>query len=52
MKRTQDKPTVVDKSKFDAILSKVIHAKPVPRTSIKATGRRGPKTPILSKQLQ
>jgi len=39
----------VDKVKFDALLKRVIAAKPVPRTSIKATGKRGPKTPILAK---
>ncbi len=39
----------VKKTKFDTILLKVLRAKPVPRTSIKATGKRGPKTPILRK---
>jgi hypothetical protein len=39
----------VDKTKFDALLKKVIDSKPVPRTSIKAEGKRGPKNPILSK---
>ena len=39
----------VEKEKFDSILSKLIKAKPVPRTSVKATGKRGPKTPILIK---
>jgi hypothetical protein len=43
------KKVFVEKSKFDAALSRLIHAKPVPRTSIKATGKRGAKTPILSK---
>jgi hypothetical protein len=37
----------VDKPKFDTLLGKVDHTKPVPRTSIKATGRRDPKTPKL-----
>jgi len=38
----------VEKGKFDAVLSRVLHAKPVPRTSIKASSKRSPK-PILSK---
>jgi hypothetical protein len=38
----------VDKKKFDAILGKLLKAKPVPRTSIKATSKRSPK-PILAK---
>jgi hypothetical protein len=39
----------VQKEKFDALLSNVLKTKPVPRTSIKATRKRGPKTPILQK---
>jgi hypothetical protein len=42
------KKLFVEKSKFDAALSRLIHAKPVPRTSIKASSKRSPK-PILSK---
>jgi hypothetical protein len=38
----------VEKAKFDAALTKLIHAKPVPRTSIKATGKRGSMKPIIS----
>ncbi|HYB62078.1 MAG TPA: hypothetical protein VEH50_11450 [Methylomirabilota bacterium] len=33
--------------KFNAAFSKVMHAKPVPRTSVKATGRRAPRRPTL-----
>lgn len=40
--------TKVRKDKFDAVLINLIKAKPVPRTSIKATSKRSPK-PILSK---
>jgi hypothetical protein len=40
---------VVEKKKFDGILGHLLHAKPVPRNSIKAIGKRGPKTPILAK---
>ena len=43
------KRVVVEKDKFDAALSKLLNAKPVPRTSIKSTGRRGSKKPILAK---
>jgi len=32
----------INKAKFDAELKKVISARPVPRTSVKATGKRGP----------
>jgi len=39
----------VDKGKFDAVLSKLIKAKPEPRKKIKTQGRRGPKKPILRK---
>jgi hypothetical protein len=42
------KRIVVEKEKVDAALSRLIHAKPVPRTSIKATSKRSPK-PILSR---
>lgn len=44
------KKLLVEKSKFDAMLSRVVQANPVPRTSIKATGKRGSKSPILAKQ--
>ncbi len=39
----------VSKDKFDAVLGKLLKTKPVPRTSIKAAGKRGSKKPILSK---
>jgi len=42
------KKLVVEKEKFDAVLTKLIHTKPVPRTSIKASSKRSPK-PILSR---
>jgi hypothetical protein len=38
----------VEKQKFDAVLGKLLKAKPVPRTSIKASSKRSPK-PILRK---
>jgi hypothetical protein len=40
----------VEKEKFDALLSKLIKAKPEPRGKIKTTGKHGSKKPILSKQ--
>jgi hypothetical protein len=39
----------VEKEKFDSLLGKLLKAKPEPRKKIKTPGRRGPKTPILSK---
>jgi hypothetical protein len=39
----------VSKDKFDAALDKLLKAKPEPRKKIKTTGRRGSKSPILSK---
>jgi hypothetical protein len=39
----------VEKPKFDTLLGKVPHTKPEPRKAIKTPGRKGPKTPILSK---
>jgi hypothetical protein len=40
----------VRKDKFDAVLGKLLKARPVPRTSIKASSRRGSKKPILAKR--
>ena len=37
----------VEKKKFDALFTKLIHAKPEPRAKIKARGKREPKTAIL-----
>jgi hypothetical protein len=39
----------VEKEKFDLLLGKLLKAKPEPRKKIKTQGRRGPKTPILTK---
>ena len=39
----------VEKEKFDAVLGKMLKAKPEPRQKIKTEGRKGPKTPILAK---
>jgi hypothetical protein len=39
----------VEKQKFDKALTKMLRAKPKPRKKIKTQGRRGSKTPILSK---
>jgi hypothetical protein len=40
----------VEKAKFDSLLGKLLGAKPEPRKKIKTKGRKGPKTPILSRQ--
>jgi hypothetical protein len=39
----------VEKKKFDSLLEKLLKAKPEPRKNIKTQGKRGPKTPILSR---
>jgi len=39
----------VQKEKFDAVLTKLLKAKPEPRKKIKAQGRKGSKAPILAK---
>jgi hypothetical protein len=39
----------VNKEKFDNALIKLLKAKPEPRALIKTQGRKGSKTPILSK---
>jgi len=42
----------VEKEKFDALLSKLIKAKPEPRKKIKTHGKRGSKAPIIPKNPQ
>lgn len=37
----------VEKEKFDALLHKMVSAKPEPRHKIKTKGKHAPKTPIL-----
>jgi hypothetical protein len=39
----------VEKEKFDKLLGTLLKAKPEPRKKIKTQGRRGPKTPIITK---
>jgi hypothetical protein len=39
----------VEKEKLDALLKKLLKAKPEPRKKIKTAGRRGSKKPLLSK---
>jgi hypothetical protein len=39
----------IEKEKFDALLSKLIKAKPEPRKKIETEGKRGSKKPILSR---
>jgi hypothetical protein len=38
-----------EKKKFDAMLGKLLKAKPVPKDEIKARAKDGAKTPIFSK---
>jgi hypothetical protein len=38
----------VEKEKFDALLGKLLKAKPEPRKKIKTQGRKGSKSPIIS----
>jgi hypothetical protein len=38
-----------NKEKLDALLGRLLKAKPEPRKQIKTQGRKGPKTPILSR---
>ncbi len=42
------KRIVVEKSRFDAVLSQLLNAKAVPRKAIKTRGKHGPKTPLFS----
>jgi hypothetical protein len=39
----------LEKEKFDSLLGKLLKTKPEPRKKIKTQGKRGPKTPILSR---
>ena len=43
------KKLLVEKEKFDALLGRLLKAKPQPRKEIKTQGRKGSKTPILAK---
>jgi len=41
----------VRKDRFDALLTKLLAAKPEPRKKIKTQGRTGSKSPILGKKV-
>jgi len=43
------KKIVVEKEKFDAVLSALLKSKPIERKTIKTAGKRGARTPILQK---
>jgi hypothetical protein len=43
------KRVVVEKKKFDAVLSALLKAKPKPAKKIKTSGIHGPKTPMFAK---
>jgi hypothetical protein len=38
-----------EKEKFDAVLQRLLSAKPKPRSKIKTNGKRGSKQPLLKK---
>jgi len=41
---------VVEKEKFDAVLSQLLRTKPIPMKKVKTQGRKGPKAPLFQKQ--
>lgn len=43
------KKIVVEKEKFDAVLSAMLKSKPIARKEIKTSGKHGTRTPILQK---
>jgi hypothetical protein len=43
------KKIVVEKEKFDAVLSALLKSKPIERSKIKTSGKRGPKTALFQK---
>jgi hypothetical protein len=43
------KKIVVEKEKFDAVLSALLRSKPIERKRIKTSGRRGSKAPLFQK---
>ncbi len=46
------KKVLVEKKKFDAVLSALLKSKPKPRKNIKTSGKRGAKTPMFQKPLE
>ncbi len=40
---------VVEKEKFDAVLSALLRSKPIERKNIKTSGKRGSKAPLFPK---
>ncbi len=43
------KKIVVEKEKFDAVLSDLLRSKPIERKNIKTSGKRGSKAPLFQK---
>lgn len=43
------KRIVVEKEKFDAVMSALLKSKPIERAKIKTTGKRGSKSPLFQK---
>ncbi len=44
------KKITVEKEKFDAVLSALLKSKPIERSQIKTSGKRGSKAPLFTKQ--
>jgi hypothetical protein len=42
------KKIVVEKEKFDAVLSQLLKMKPIPMKKLKTSGRKGSKAPMFS----
>jgi hypothetical protein len=40
---------LVERKKFDAVLSALLRTKPIPAKKIKTSGKHGPKTPMFAK---
>ena len=40
---------IVEKEKFDAVLSALLKSKPIERKNIKTSGKRGTKAPLFQK---
>jgi hypothetical protein len=43
------KKIVVEKEKFDAVLAALLKSKPIERSQIKTSGKRGSKAPLFQK---
>jgi hypothetical protein len=48
----KNKKLLVEKQKFDAVLSNLLKAKPMPMKSVKTQGKHGPKSQVIPRQLE